>query len=243
MRLLGQVKDNKDPNNCQRVKVHIPGYNHLISVDKLEWCEQRSTTHSNTHQLPALEEWVEIDTTAGMTWSFPDLNDKALIELIKNDYLSSIVIVYRNLAQQDSSGEFAIMWTQTNGFQVFIDKSMYQIEQNGNLHMTNSKKVIHIKDETISLGSKDKSAEPAVLGDKNFEALNQLNDNLKALSDSIDASMTKLFTAAVANPYTSALAPEFKALGTKAKSVHSGSDYQKAKKSFPPTKSKIVNLD
>jgi len=243
MKLLGQIKDNNDPEKANRLKISIPGYSDKIETENLEWIEQSSTTIKNSSMIPDIDEWVEVNLEQNTTnWRWPDLKDKELSNLLGEDYLKSIVFGFRNLDKQGGAGKLALLWTKTEGFQMLVDDSMYQIRDDRSLFMTDSKKIIHVKDH-ISLGSEDKSAEPAVLGDKNFDALNAINDYIKALATTISTYQKQLSAVATPNPYTTALAPIFTAMAAELDALHVATNYSTTKAKFPPTKSTIVSLD
>lgn len=245
MRLYGKVVQNNDPKKCFRIRVHIQGYNHTIEPKFLDWVEPSSTGLTQVCQAPAIDEIVQIDMTDDYSqWSFLDLKDQELLDLLGDDNLKAIVLSYRNLSKQGSSGKFGMLWTNTNGFQTFINDSKYQIRQkDGSLYMTDGKISVHIVDGKISLGSETKSAESGVLGEKNEDALNSLNDDIKALATSINTFLNALNTAAAANPYTIGLVAPIVAAITQINTTNIGTNYTKTKAKFPKTKSKKVSLD
>jgi hypothetical protein len=244
MKLIGKVVDNVDKFKAYRLRISINGYNSEIDTDKLPWIEQSSSTLVNTGLVPEIGEYVEVTVDSGKyTWKYCDIKDKELIKLLGDDYLKSIVLCYRNLKRQGHNGEIGLLWTATDGFQMKLNDSQFQIRDNGDLVASNDKKMIHINGDNISFGSENKSAEPGVLGDKNFDSLNSLNDYILSVATTVHTHATLLGSASKLSPFTVHLAPLFDALVAELSAKQLGVNYVKTKAKFPLTKSKIITLD
>ena len=246
MKLLGKVVDNNDTEKLWRIKVEVPGYSQGIEIENLEWYEQKSTTIIAQSQLPNIDEWVELDmyNKPYPTWSHLDMKDRALVELLGDDYIASIVFCHRNLEKQGSEGLLHVTWTKTNGYVIKLNDAQIQLSQeDGSILLDNNERRVHLQGDHLSLGSVDKSAEPSVMGDQNFEALNQLNDNWKSSLETVSASMKTLGSTAAANPYTVALAPLFTKLASELDTLHIVKEHTTTKNHIPKTKSKLTSLD
>lgn len=245
MRIMyGVVKDVNDPAKCGRIKVHIDGYNKEFDVDDLEWVERHAVNSESALDLPNVNDNVKVyELDSGvLEYSLIDFTDKALIDELGAEYVNSMIAYCRNLDQYDSSGQLAVFWSPKLGHVIRIKESFVNIKNEGDILIFNGSKYIHVVNDTISLGSKDKSAEPAVLGDKNFDALNMLNDTDKAQWNATSSALAELATAASSAPFTMHLAPIFAKLGLQL-GTKMATAYPAQKQANEKTKSKIVNLD
>lgn len=244
MKVIGKVVDNNDPHLGFRLKVSIKSYNSEIAVENMEWIEQGHTSLLNMGHIPNIDEYVIIDVDNGnMSWYYADLKDKSLIEYLADDYLSSIILSYRELENQGDEGVMAVLWTKTNGFQIIKRDSQFQIRDDDSLVMTDGNFYVHVVDGKLSLGSETESAEPAVLGDKNFESLTALNDQYRDMANLIGNQLVALGTAAGTTMYTTHLSAILTSLGTTLLSAHAATNYTKTKTSLPKTKSNKITLD
>lgn len=241
----GIVVDNNDPAKQGRLKVKINGFNDNVSVDNLEWIEKQTSNVNNVHDLPLVDEIIYVVVTNGeFRWRQLDFIDKECMRILigDNDYLKSIVLAYKNLSKYDSTGQMFIGWNDSDGFRIIKDSGIIQIRKDNSIVLYNGNKTIHVIDGSISLGSETASAEPAVMGDQNFTALNMLNDSIKDLANLTNNMMSDLSKIAKKSPYTAHLTPLITAYGSKFK-AKALELHAKNAEHFPKTKSKIVNLD
>jgi hypothetical protein len=243
--VLAIVVDNNDPDKQGRLKIKINGFNDNVSIENLEWTEKFTSNLNNVHDLPAVDDIVySIVTNGEFRWRHLDFIDKDCIDVLvgSDNYLKSLVVTYKNLAKFNSTGQLFVGWTDTDGFRIIKDDGIVQIRKDNSVVLYNGSKTIHIVGNTISLGSENSSAEPAVLGEQNLTALNMLNDSIKDLAHLTNNMMSNLSKVAKKSPYTAHLTPLITAFGAEFKSKALALHAANAKH-FPKTQSTIVNLD
>ena len=97
-------------------------------------------------------------------------------------------------------------------------------------------------EDGISIGAEDTSAQPAVVGDDNLEALNKLNNEIKDLSEIMEKHLKLIAAVCGSISPLKPLKPLFKAYGLEVKQkiaqIHNTND-----SFFPETKSKAITVD
>ena len=235
----GKVEDIDDPEKLYRARIRVYGF--YDDVKELPWARPLNGVHGN-REVPPVDSEVFVFFEDGDYHKpiWVSINNLPGIEDL--DYLTSTIVTFRNLKDFGAEGFASISIDKSRGIDLRIDNSFVSVEYDKNVILTNSKKIIHIKDDIISLGSKDKSAEPGVLGDKNADSLNEINEAIKELMKTISDGLDTLRTAAAANPYTVGLVPPLIALKTQIL-ITSTKLHGQIKGNIPKTKSKVVTLD
>lgn len=208
--IYGEVLDNEDPLNSGRLKIRILGINDDSTPDFLEWVEMEGHQITNQHDPATIGEQVEviIYPHAVYRWRHLDFKDKALINELGDDYLKSLVLMYRNLTRYGLDGRIALHWSATEGLRLLMQDSGLQIRtEDGSALLFSPDKLIHVLRDHISLGSEGESAEPALLGDKTEDTLVEINTRIKALHDRVAEYLTQAAAVAGGNPFTAPLAP------------------------------------
>lgn len=242
---FGYVVDQNDPEQKSRVRVRVytrTDDEQAIPTDKLPWY----TMHGNTkhHSLPELNEVVKVflyddDILVG-EW---ERCQKKHVTQSADDYLSARVVLDEDLSKFEDTGKVEITYSKSKGLELHLAESKINIRRDGTVSLfnTNSGKYVHISDESISLGSDTKSAEPATLGQTNVDVLNMVNDTMKEFRDMMSSHMDTMRTLAMGNPKTAHLAKGFTKTKTTIKKLDS--NFSKNKSEFEKTKSKVVSLD
>jgi hypothetical protein len=245
----GLVVDVNDPLKSGRIRVAVKSLFDLLDVEQIPWSEAKYY-NPRTFDLPKLNQIVSVefkhdDIHQPVWFERKGVNN---FELSDDDYASSTVVINKNLADYELDGELIIDHTPTAGLRISLKRadstSIINIRSDNSVFIQNGKTehVVHLSDTSISLGSEDASAEPAVLGNKNEEALNKLNDFVSELIDKLSAGLDKLSMVASASPYTMTLATPISAL--KSQIIETQSNWYAANAEFfPTTKSEIVTLD
>lgn len=112
-----------------------------------------------------------------------------LADILKEEYKDLEVLC----CKESGMGYAQIYFADGTGWIIQNDKQVMQFSPDGFVRITNGSKhrVIEINDDNISLGSEEKSAHPAALGDKVVDSLKKL-----------DKVLTTVANAAQGNPYT-----------------------------------------
>lgn len=161
--------------------------------------------------------------------------------LTDGDKDSAKVLAMSDLAENGDEGVFFAGYRKSRGAELALADASLCLRQGGGIALSNNNRAIYIGDG-ISLGTDGGSAEPAVLGLQNEDALNRATDALEEAGGIIEKHARLIKTGASASPYTAALSPLFEAfaaeLGASIKKHIAGLRGQ-----IPKTKSNVVTLD
>lgn len=156
------------------------------------------------------------------------------------DFISSRYEGFKTI-KYDEKEKLRCYYSRDKGLVMNLDKSTITIKNN-EIKLETPDRNIHIKNGMISLGQLDKSEEPAVLGNKNEDALNALTDLVIDLGTQVTDLIEKINAGSYANQYVT----QFQSIVP----VHSSIKFGllpklEALKSnqFPKTKSKKTSLD
>jgi len=105
-----------------------------------------------------------------------------LTEYLKNK-LSSDYEGFKSIVV-DEEEKLEIYYSRGDGVIIKLDKTFINIKNN-EIVSTNENRTLHIKDDMISLGTLDISAEPCTLGNKNVDALNEISDEVISFADEV----------------------------------------------------------
>ncbi|AFF28257.1 gp259 [Sphingomonas phage PAU] len=241
----GIVADISDPMKKSRVRVRVftrTDDESKISTDLLPWY----TLHGNTnlHSLPALNEIVKVhlyddDIHVGEY----ERIKSTYLALSDEDYKSGRILLSENLDNFEDSGIVEVSYRKETGLELQLRESKVTIRKDGSISLYNKEydKYIHLSNESISLGSDQKSAEPGTLGQTNVDMLNQLNDTINTLRDDLSSFLKDQAKLALSNPRTAHLAKGY--IKCDATITKLTSTFKKNSSDFEKTKSKIVTLD
>lgn len=251
MDFFGKVVDISDPLKLGRVKIEVYGYFDGLDKDVIPWAIPRFA-RLNQHDLPPLGSTISVefmhDDIMRPIWYV--LTAGKQVNMEDADYLTGAVLLKKDFSEYDSGkkGSIEVRFTETNGFEVeFVyndARNLLQLRADNSIVLSNDKfkKMIHISDKQISLGTENESAQPAVNGNDNKDALTKLNDTISAMKDEIVNGLTTISSACSASPYTGHLVPGITALKTKVKMIVE-QHYKENDSFFPETLSKVVSLD
>ena len=256
VRVLGKFDDKIDPED--------PKSDFIIPTEHLPWARQStnvtggSSSGGGLLSFPKKGALVSIRFNEGNIY-MPEYfynvhtSDEVKTE-IQNSYQNSHVLVYDTAFQLNEEGEneragehIKVFFTEEKGL-VFDygteeGSSIINIRPDSSIFIQRAEgKAIHIKEDTISIGKEDESDEPAVLGEKNLEALQSLADRIQDLSTALTTFATTQ-TAVVAAVFPLApLAGALTALNTEIlKTQAQLSSVTRPK--FGPTRSSSVTVD
>ena len=189
---LGEVVDIEDPQKIGRVKVKVFGKFDELENDAIPWAypgnniSAGSADGGSFFSVPKKGSIVSIKFDNGNIY-YPEyffnqhLSQDARKE-IENSYENAHIIVYDTVTE----GALKIFFTEEKGLMLDYNGSQINIRPDNTIYLEHAGgKAIHIQENKISIGKESESDEPAVLGDKNVDALNALADQINALATAI----------------------------------------------------------
>jgi hypothetical protein len=191
MKFLGTVVDINDPEKKGRIKVKVFGKFDDLENDAIPWSvpsfgySAGSATGGGYFSIPKLESVVNVVFDSGniyypMYTNLQEINQDLLNAIPEDDYTKVQSIVY------DSESLLKIWFLPSKGLLIELDKSFINIRQDNTILLnSNGGKTVHIQKDVISLGKETKSDEPAVLGDKNVNALTEILDKIDKICDKL----------------------------------------------------------
>lgn len=244
----GEVVDVNDPKKASRVRVRVVTVFDSIPVDVIPWAYPRYID-SQSHDLPAIGDVIQVkflnDDIMFPTWYRIRKHDDKLSE---DDYKSASVVIEKDLSKYELDGSVSVRYTKSEGLVLELkrdDNMSTIIIRNDNtvfVKNANTGKILHISNESLSIGSETISQQPAVVGNDNQQALEMLNNTIQALANKMKDQLTQLANSASGSPYTRHLAKPFRQYGTAVKSLID-SKHSANHNFFPETKSTFVTID
>lgn len=244
----GEVVSVDDDKFASRVKVRVITVFDEIPTEVIPWAMPRYID-DRSHDLPYLGEIVQVkfmndDINFPQWYRMRKSSDK----ISKEDYPSSSTIFEKDLSKYSLDGGLSVRYTKSEGLVLELKRndkiSLITIRNDNSIILTNgnTKRSIHISNESLSLGSENKSQQPSVVGDDNHKALQKLNKTIKDLSEEMEKNLKLVGVAASASPYTRHLASPLKKYGLSVKKLIAQL-YQDNEDFFPETKSTISTID
>lgn len=251
-----------------RENLEDPNSEFLIPSDKLPWARPGnfysggSNSGSGTFSVPKLGSYVKVIFDNGNIYSpvyydniYPSDELKSEIE---GSYQNSHVLIYDTAFGLSKDGEDVSNNREGEGIKVFFTEekglvldysttngsSTINIRPDNSIYIEHADgKIIHVQKDMISLGSENKSDEPAVLGDKNADALTALADQIKALSLSIQTFATQQAAISASVFYLAPLTPALTQLSAAQIPVQTQIEAPIKSLTIPQTRSSSVTVD
>lgn len=248
-KLIGVVVDVEDSMKQCRIKAHIDGITRTesasIETNDLPWF-YASPAMLNMYDVPAIDDWVEIDISSGIyqaTWHHIDARSNLLLSTIGDDISTSKVIFLEDAARFGSEGTIGIWWTPTDGWMWQFNKQVINMRADGTISIADGNKMIHMTaDDKISIGTETQSKEPATLGETNKLSHENTLQYIADVVANIETVMKQLSQLAKANPYTASLVPGFESYAATV-STPSNSTNADCKAQLPDALSTVVSID
>lgn len=244
----GDVIDTDDPKKAARIRVRVKTVFDDIPDDVIPWSFPRYIDGAS-HDLPAIGDIVQVkflnDDIMFPTWYRIRKTDDKLSD---DDYKSAVVVTEKDLSKYELDGHVSVRYTKSEGLVLELKRDGNQstiIIRNDNtvfIKNANTGKILHISNQSLSIGSETISQQPAVVGNDNMTALNMLNDTIKALADKMQEQLNIVANAASSNPYTRPIAKPLRSYGSAVKSMIASKHSANAN-FFPETKSTFVTID
>jgi hypothetical protein len=252
-----------------RQDLEDPQSDFIIPSDKLPWARPGnlysggSSTGSGTFSVPKLGSFVKVTFDSGNIYSpiyhetiYPSDELKAEVQ---GSYQNSHVLIYdtafgltkddNDQVSNDREGEgIKVFFTEEKGlvldYATAEGSSIINIRPDNTIYIEHAGgKVIHIQSDKISIGKENESDEPAVLGEKNVDALTALADQINALSVSIQNFATQQASVASSVYYLAPLAAALTQLGTDQGPIQTQIESPIKATTIPQTRSSTVSID
>jgi hypothetical protein len=248
---LGKVIDNQDPDFEGKIKVRIFGKFDDVLDEDLPWARPLnmvtggSSTGSGFHSVPKVDSVVGISFDNGDMYEpeyfyHQHISDELKAE-IEGSYTNAHSIIYDTEAQP---GPIKIFFTEETGLMLDYNGSQINIRPDNTVFIQHSGgKVIHVQQDSISIGKENESDEPAVLGNKNVDALNALADQINNLAIAVQTYATAQATVCGAIFPLAPLSAALTALGTAAQPVITQIAAPIKAATIPQTRSSSVSID
>lgn len=244
----GSVVDVDDPKKLGRIRVRVEAVYGNIKTEHIPWAYPR-LQHTEEFIIPELGAVVQIvfennDIYFPLWYRVRGTE----VDLNNDDYSSAVILLDRDLEKFKLDGRVLVRYTESEGIEINLTKSdnssKILLRPDNSILLQNGQSTysVHITEENISIGSENSSAEPAVLGQTNNDALDKINENIKEIADVISSNLQKLKSSALGSPYTAHLVSSLIAFDAELKTTESRL-FEANKQFFPKTKSKIVTLD
>jgi len=260
---VGIVEDNADPlfeGRCkvrvlgkfdQRVKPDDQNSDFILPTENLPWARPAhgffggSETGSGMHSVPKINSVVNITFDSGNIYSpvyhFNVYPSDELKEEISGSYQNAHSLIYDTEA---SPGPIKLFFTEEKGLMLDYNDSQINIRPDNTVYIEHAGgKIIHIQNDKISLGKEGESDEPAVLGDKNADALNALADQINNLAIALQTFTTAQAAVTGAVFIFSPLTPALTALNAAMVPIITQIQAPIKSLTIPKTKSASISLD
>lgn len=221
------VHDVDDPENLNRIMVVLPDLTDEHVYPK--WIFPRGLYAGRTSEgeIFGIQNLPSVGDLVFITFEMGDIDSP----LWEHGYKGEDEVI-GDPELQDTQAH----WFRSPGGHTFAisdtTESITITHKNGQAVLINKDGISLISEKAISLGTKDKSAEPGVLGDKNEDVLNKLQKVLSDISNALATDVANAGTSGMLMPIQLAIAmPQAIA------------DLAKIPPLIPQTKSKLVTLD
>lgn len=190
---IAEVTDNKDPNFNNRVKVRVKGKFDLFKDEDLPWAisdtqySSGSSSGAGNYDVPKVGSLVGVRFDNGNIYQPRWFKIQHLSEELKNEIIIPSDTPYTVKALwYDTDIKLKAYFNEADGINISYKDSTINIRNDNTIWLQHDNGLgIHIQKNMISLGQEEKSAEPAVLGNKNVDALTELYNRLKDLTEAV----------------------------------------------------------
>lgn len=243
----GKVVNTNDPKKLGRIKVAIEGLYDNIDEEFIPFALPIGNTN-RTYDLPPKDSYIFVLYEDKYSPYWFTITSGSAINIDDENYNSGAILFHKKLEDYNSKGEIKIQFSESNGFQINYTygdaNNELNLRSDNSISLTNnnSKKKIHISNESISLGSETKSNESAVLGEQNEEVLNKINNARNKITEDIISGLSEIQISAGSSPYTSNLVAPITKLINKL-TIDENNLKTDIENFIPKTKSNIVSLD
>lgn len=247
---FGEVVEVDSTKKSARIKVKVVTIFDEIPTEYIPYAYPKDLNSSEL-DLPHVGElvWVEFRNSDIMfpLW-YKTRKDTNISNISDDDWVSATILKEKDLSKYGLDGLFSVRYTKTDGLILDLKRndntSTFVIRNDNTVLLKNgdTKHIIHLAKDNISLGSENKSEQPAVVGNDNHEALKKLNNEILDLANLMKENLDVMSKLSGSSPYTKHLQVGFRKYGEvvkqKIEQIHKIND-----NFFPETLSKKVTID
>lgn len=246
---LGEVIESDDPLRMLRCRVRVFGLFDGLEDDMLPWAFPASSNGFSSAEggfgsfsVPKNGTIVKIRFNAGDIYApeyfaIQNINNTIRQE-ISEDYENAHVLCF------DEDEDLRILYTQKQGVVLKHKDSIINIKPDDTIYLEHGGgKIIHIQKDHISIGKENKSDEPAVLGDKNVDALLELSSNIQKLCTAIITASTTMKGIASSAPIFAPMLGLWEPLKVQATLISKALSSVTDTTTIPKTRSSTISID
>jgi hypothetical protein len=246
-KFLGIIEGIDDPRREGRAKVRVISIHEGVEVEDLPWAYPKnkgvffgSDGQGGSISIPKVGALVGIQFNNGNHYSpeYYSLHELSaqVKEELQNEYEGSHIILF--------DGDLKIWYTQQLGLNLELAGSRVNIRPDNTVYLEHAGgKIVHIQQDQISLGKEGVSDEPAVLGNKNVDALNAISDQLANLCTALTTYATAQAALVSSVAVLAPLGANLTALNTQIVPIVTAINSQIKTLTIPQTRSASVSLD
>jgi hypothetical protein len=195
---IGEVVDNEDPTFNGRVRVKVKGKFDKFENDDIPWATPDtyfsggSSSGAGNYDVPKVGAILGIIFDNGNIYNPRYFKIQHVSQELIDEVISVSDTPYTVKALwYDTDINLKTYFNEADGISISYKDSIINMRDDNTIWLQHNGGLgIHIQEDMISLGSETESAEPAVLGDKNVDALIELHDRIKDLTDAIKTFCT-----------------------------------------------------
>lgn len=195
----GVIISEEDPDKLGRVKVAAPGLfdPETMDIDALPWIYplMQFGYQGYAKMKDGQKVWVINNKKSyDEYWYVPffELNEDTIRAIDQNE--ESDVVISRTITEDAS---VQIYYNKTEGIVLRIGDNKIRIQQNGDIYNESNGSVIKIEGKHVYTGLADGEFEPMILGDKLYDLLKTLQQDLSKLQQ---VAATNIYTMNLSTP-------------------------------------------
>lgn len=234
--IASKIVDVDDPLKEGRVRLEITGEFDGLQKEHIPWAYPLFRSHSNSHSTRVLGDWCFALFNPDMPHEIYFI-DKSNLSNDSKKHIINDQETYEDaevlFSRDTPNGLAEAFYNNKEGINLILGTSNIQIDRNLNILLkTDKSSIIAQSDGHIVLNCNDDPAEPAVLGDKNKEAM----EAILKYCDDIQKALTDVSSACTSGP----LSPIFSALSKSIPTL--AQDSAKSKKALSLILSETIKI-
>jgi hypothetical protein len=195
---IGDVVDNEDPTFNGRVRVKVKGKFDKFENEDIPWATPDTYFSAGSSSGAGNYDVPKVGTILGVIFDNDNIYSPRYFKIqhVSQELIDEVISVsdtpYTVKALwYDTDINLKTYFNEADGISISYKDSIINMRDDNTIWLQHNGGLgIHIQEDMISLGSETESAEPAVLGDKNVDALIELHDRIKDLTDAIKTFCT-----------------------------------------------------
>lgn len=247
---VGEVVDIEDPSFNGRVRVKVRGKFDKFENSDIPWATPDTYFSGGSSSGAGNYDVPKVGTVVGVVFDNGNIYNPRYFKIqhVSKELIDDVISVsdtpYTVKALwYDTDINLKAYFNQADGIRLSYKDSIINMRDDNTIWLQHNGGLgIHIQENMISLGSESESAEPAVLGDKNVDALTELHDRIRELTDALKSFCTSQSSVTKAVYILAPLTPGYDSLLAKAAAIL-GQLPNLPNNTIPATLSEKVSLD